>query len=103
MRASQTLLPFQAPSTLSFALNIRSSVRQQRNSVLLFTYVHRDVLDQPQRFFGAEKLTSRLRSYGEPWTFGLYPQEIEGHLAARGSRLMKDLSVAEVLAKGRSA
>ena len=82
---------------------LRQIAQTAMDGVLLFTYVHRDVLDQPQRFFGAEKLTSRLRSYGEPWTFGLYPQEIEGYLAARGLRLMKDLSVAEAWQRvGRS-
>ena len=65
-------------------------------SILLFTYVDRRVLDEPKLFLGAERLLSRLRSYGEPWTFGLYPEEIELYLAARGLRLVRDLSVAEV-------
>ncbi len=65
-------------------------------SVLLFTYIHRAVLEQPQQFFGAEKLMRRLQSYGEPWTFGLLPEELDAYLSARGLRLMKDASVAEV-------
>jgi methyltransferase (TIGR00027 family) len=65
-------------------------------SILLFTYVDRRVLDEPKLFFGAEKLLSRLRSYGEPWTFGLYPEEVERYLAARKLRLLRNLSVAEV-------
>jgi len=65
-------------------------------SVLLLSYIHRGVLEKPEQFFGAEKLMSRLRSYGEPWTFGLYPEELGAYLAARGWRLTKDLSVAEV-------
>jgi methyltransferase (TIGR00027 family) len=82
---------------------LRQIARAATGSVLLFTYIHRDVLDRPQQFFGAEKLMSRLRSYGEPWTFGLYPEEIGGYLAARGLQLMKDLSVAEVWQRaGRS-
>jgi methyltransferase (TIGR00027 family) len=83
---------------------LRQIAQAATGSVLLFTYIHRDVLDRPQRFFGAEKLMSRLRSYGEPWTFGLYPEEVEGYLAARGLRLTKDLSVAEVWQRaGRSS
>jgi methyltransferase (TIGR00027 family) len=83
---------------------LRQIAQAAMGSVLLLTYIHRDVLDKPERFFGAPKLTSRLRSYGEPWTFGLYPEEIEGYLAARGLRLMKDLSVAEVWQRaGRSS
>lgn len=65
-------------------------------SILLFTYVHRGVLDRPELFLDAEKLMSKLRSYGEPWTFGLYPENLESFLAVRGLRSMIDLSVAEV-------
>jgi len=65
-------------------------------SVLLFSYVHRGVLEKPELFFGAGKLMRRLRSYGEPWTFGLVPEELPAYLSARGLRLMRDLSVAEV-------
>jgi methyltransferase (TIGR00027 family) len=65
-------------------------------SVLLFSYIHRGVLERPQAFFGVEKLMSRLQSYGEPWTFGLHPEEIAAYLAARGLHLMKDLSVTEI-------
>jgi O-methyltransferase involved in polyketide biosynthesis len=65
-------------------------------SVLLFTYIHRAVLENPGQFFGAEKMMSRLRSYGEPWTFGLYPEDLRAYLATRGLRLLKDLSVASV-------
>jgi methyltransferase (TIGR00027 family) len=82
---------------------LREIAQGTTGSVLLFTYIHRDVLDRPQRFFGAKKLTSRLQSYGEPWTFGLHPEEIQGYLAARGLRLLKDLSVREVWQRaGRS-
>ena len=38
----------------------------------------------------------RLQSYGEPWTFGLLPEELEAYLSARGLRLMRDSGVAEV-------
>ncbi len=65
-------------------------------SIVLFTYVHRGVLDEPAAFFGAERLLSRLHAYGEPWTFGLYPEEIEQYLAARNLRLVRDLSIADV-------
>lgn len=74
---------------------LRQIAQAAGGSILLFTYVHRRVLDQPE-FFGAKKLLSRLHSYGEPWTFGLYPEEIERYLAARKLRLVRDLSVAEV-------
>jgi methyltransferase (TIGR00027 family) len=75
---------------------LRQVAQAAAGSILLFTYVDRRVLDEPKLFFGAEKLMSRLRAYGEPWTFGLYPEEIERFLAARKLRLVRDLSVAEV-------
>jgi len=72
-------------------------------STLLFTYIDRAVLDHPERCFGAAKLAARLRSYGEPWTFGFHPGDLRAYLAARGFELLKDLSVAEVWQRaGRS-
>jgi methyltransferase (TIGR00027 family) len=70
-------------------------------NLLLFTYIDRAVLDHPDRFFGAEKLMSRLQSYGEPWTFGIHPAEIQSFLAVRGFELVKDLGVADVWEKTR--
>ncbi|HVP48760.1 MAG TPA: SAM-dependent methyltransferase [Bryobacteraceae bacterium] len=71
--------------------------------ILLFTYIDRGVLEQPERFLGAAKLMARLQSYGEPWTFGICPEELDGYLAARGFRLITDLSVADVWQRaGRS-
>ncbi len=72
-------------------------------SILLFTYIERAVLDSPRRYFGAVKLIARLQSYGEPWTFGLDPDEVRAYFADRGFRLLKDVSVAEVWQRaGRS-
>jgi methyltransferase (TIGR00027 family) len=70
-------------------------------STLLFTYIDRRVLENPEHFFGAAKLMARLRSYGEPWTFGFCPEELGAYLAACGFRLLKDLSVAEVWPRER--
>lgn len=79
---------------------VDSALREIRQTapecILLFTYIDRRVLDQPQQFFGAAKLMARLQSYGEPWRFGLHPEELAGYLAARGFRLITDLSVADV-------
>jgi methyltransferase (TIGR00027 family) len=70
--------------------------RSAVGSLLLFTYIDGRVLDRPEEFHGAEKLMSRLRLYGEPWTFGLHPEELDGYLAARGLQLVKESSVAQV-------
>ena len=75
---------------------LREIRRIASEGCLLFTYVDRGVLDHPDRFYGAVKLMARLASYDEPWTFGLDPAEAGEYLAARGFRLVKDVSVAEV-------
>jgi methyltransferase (TIGR00027 family) len=75
---------------------LRQIGKAAAGSVLLFTYIDRAVLETPARFHGAEKLLSRLRAYGEPWTFGIDPAELAGYLGVRGLRLTEDLSVAEV-------
>jgi len=87
---------------------VDSSLRQiaetaVEGSILLLTYIDRAVLATPDRYVGALRLVSRLRSYGEPWTFGLDPGEVRSYLAARGFELLKDVNVAEVWQRaGRS-
>ena len=83
-----------APAAVDTVL--REVAQAAGGSLLLFTYVDRRVLEKPELFFGAERLLARLRSYGEPWTFGLYPEELDQYLAARGLRLLEDLSVSDV-------
>ena len=82
------------------AEDVDRALRQIRqsagDSILLFTYIDRAVLDHPERFLGAAKLLARVASYGEPWTFGLRPEELKPYLAARGFELVKDTGVAEV-------
>ncbi len=87
---------------------VDSTFRQIREtaagSILIFTYIDRAVLDDPNRFFGALKLAGRLRSFAEPWTFGLHPAELESYLASRGLELLHHVDVAEVWQRaGRSA
>ena len=65
-------------------------------SILLFTYIERGIFDNPGQYFGGSRLTARLESYGEPWTFGFDPRKVRSYLAARGFELLKDVNVAEV-------
>jgi methyltransferase (TIGR00027 family) len=65
--------------------------RTKDGSVLLFTYVHRGILDGSKQFFGAEHLLERVRALGEPWKFGMVPEEIAAYLAPLGLRLEQDL------------
>jgi methyltransferase (TIGR00027 family) len=59
-------------------------------SRLLFTYVHRGLLDGSVPFHGGSRLAGTLRRIGEPWTFGLDPEEVSGFLDRRGFRLLED-------------
>ena len=90
-----------APEAIDSVLR---QVRQTANgNVLLFTYVDRAVLEEPERFYKARQLLARVNSYGEPWTFGFNPGDLAAYLAERGFKLMKDSGVAEVWqATGRS-
>jgi len=59
-------------------------------NVLLFTYVDRLVLEEPERFVGSRRLRSMLRGSDESWTFGLDPCELADFLERRGLRLVCD-------------
>lgn len=64
-------------------------------TLLVFTYVHRGVIDGTARFDGADKLVRNVRRLGEPWTFGLHPDEVGGFLARFGLGLEEDLGADE--------
>jgi methyltransferase (TIGR00027 family) len=66
-------------------------------STLVFTYVHREVIDNEHSalFPEARRWVEGVKRRGEPWTFGLDPAEVDGFLEARGFRLQRDLSTAE--------
>src|SRR5271170_2390690 len=58
---------------------------------LIFTYVHRSALDHPATFPDAEKLLRSVEKIGEPWTFGLLPDEVSSFLSNTGLRLRQDV------------
>ncbi len=68
-------------------------------SKLLFTYVHRRVLEAPQTFDGTARLFATLRESGERWTFGLDPACLSGFLAKRGLALEDDRGATEYRAQ----
>ena len=68
-------------------------------SLLLFTYVHRDALIDPQAIPGGHRLARTLRRAGESWTFGLDPADMPNYLAARGLRLLEDSGSVEYRAR----
>ncbi len=64
-------------------------------SRILFTYVHRGLLDGSVVFAGTEHLFATLRRSGEPWTFGLDPAELPVYLRERGLELVWDLGASD--------
>jgi len=68
-------------------------------SRLIFTYVHRGVLDNSAEFEGTRNLMQLLRKTDEPWTFGLYPAELPAYLDERGFELVEDIGSVEYRAR----
>ncbi len=62
---------------------------------MLFTYVHRQVLDEPRVFHGTEKLFATLGAASERWTFGLDPSCLSSFLAQRGLILDEDVGASD--------
>ena len=73
--------------------------RAAAGSQLLFTYVHRAVLDDPASFAGTENLFGTLKEAGEQWTFGLDPAELADFLRQRGLELERDIGSSEYRAR----
>jgi methyltransferase (TIGR00027 family) len=74
---------------------LRWCARASPGSLLLFTYVHRDVLTRPGAFIGTERLFASLAKVGEKLTFGIEPSELPEFLAKRGLSLESDVGATE--------
>ena len=74
---------------------LRWCSRAAPGSRLLFTYVERSVLEDPQSFFGTEKLFATLEAAGEAWTWGIEPCALPAFLAQRGLSLEQDVGAEE--------
>jgi methyltransferase (TIGR00027 family) len=62
---------------------------------LLFTYVHSGMLDGSVSFRAAPRLLRGYAQLGEPWIFGLRPEETSAFLAKRGLALDRDMDATE--------
>jgi methyltransferase (TIGR00027 family) len=60
-------------------------------SYVIFTYVHKQVLDTPASFFGATKLLQDLQDIEERWTFGFEPEELPAYLNGYNYHLLEDM------------
>jgi methyltransferase (TIGR00027 family) len=68
-------------------------------SAIAFTYIHRGVIDGSVQFEGAPKLVENVKRLGEPWQFGLVPEELAAYLAGFGLVLEQDLGADEYRAR----
>jgi methyltransferase (TIGR00027 family) len=75
-------------STFAFAEKFISG------SYMIFTYVHSQVLEEPQAFFGALRLLDDLANIEEKWTFGFKPEELSGYLQQFHFTLLEDSGAA---------
>ncbi len=73
---------------------LRWCARTATGSHLVFTYINEDVLLDPGRYLGAERVFSSLRRADEPMTFGLEPDTLADYLADRGFQLISDVGAA---------
>jgi methyltransferase (TIGR00027 family) len=69
--------------------------RTAAGSAIVFTYIHRGVLDGSVHFDGAAKLVDNVKRLGEPWRFGLVPEELATYLAGFGLALEQDIGADE--------
>jgi methyltransferase (TIGR00027 family) len=68
-------------------------------SAIVFTYIHRGVIDGTMQFDGADKLVGNVRQLGEPWRFGLVPEQLKAYLAGFRLTLEQDLGADEYRAR----
>lgn len=64
-------------------------------SGIVFTYIHRGVVDGTARFVGSAKLVENVQRLGEPWTFGLFPSEVASFVTEHGLTLDENLGADE--------
>lgn len=70
-----------------------------KNSYVIFTYVHKEILDNPSSFLGGEKLLEDLNRLEEKWTFGFQPEELSNYLKPFGMLVLEDMGATEYRAK----
>ena len=80
--------PVSVDATFSFLASAIAS-----GSPVLFTYVDRAMLDGSAVFEGSATTMRAVRRVGEPFTFGLNPEEVPGYLSDRGFVMESDTVV----------
>src|SRR5208337_4716840 len=70
-----------------------------KGSFIIFTYINKLVLDNPQSFIGTKNLFKNLKNNEERWTFGFKPDELSSYLLQFDLTLLEDLGADEYRAK----
>jgi len=65
--------------------------RFRPGTIIIFTYVDKDVLEHPEKFTGAAAVTRLLKSNNEFWNFGIDPTNIKEFLAGYNMELLYNL------------
>ena len=68
-------------------------------SEIVFTYIHRGIINGSTRSEVDQRIVSFARRVGAPWIFGFDPAELEGYLMARGLKLIEEVGVSEYRAR----
>jgi methyltransferase (TIGR00027 family) len=66
-----------------------------KDSYVIFTYVHKNVLSNPDSFLGGERLLNDLDKIEERWTFGFLPEQLSDFLKKFGLNLLEDSGATE--------
>jgi methyltransferase (TIGR00027 family) len=74
---------------------LRWCARSAAEGILIFTYVHSDILTAPERFVGTERLFASLERWSERFTFGIDPGRLREFLAERCFELEDDVGAAD--------
>ena len=70
-----------------------------RGSTVVFTYIHKGLLDGTAHFDGGDLMLRNVRELGEPWKFGLYPESVESFLGPFGLVVRENLGADEYRAR----
>jgi methyltransferase (TIGR00027 family) len=73
--------------------------RTQPGNRIVFTYVHKQILEELKDPNRQSDLSRALSRAGEPWTFGFYPKELPDYLSDRGLKLVEDIGSVDYRAR----
>jgi methyltransferase (TIGR00027 family) len=74
------------------AIDATLAVVRELGETLIVTYVDKRALTEPSPFPEAQRWVQAVARAGEPWTFGLHPDEVGAFFAARGFEVHRDVS-----------